>query len=126
MRDIKNPSRNDNNNNDNNNNNNNAGGNLLPPCHGGDGNLFPPGHGLGPGPRPNLGFPPPPLGINEFIQPVIGSPFKSLITYAYGTVFLILLTTKTSSDQFGVYSLAKMFLYFDILTRSPALNLGSF
>ena len=69
MRDIKNPSRNDNNNNDNNNNNNNAGGNLLPPCHGGDGNLFPPGHGLGPGPRPNLGFPPPPLGINEFIQP---------------------------------------------------------
>ena len=42
-----------------------------------------------------------------------------------GTVFLILLTTKTSSNQFGVYPLAKMFLYFEILTSSPTLNLVS-
>ena len=33
--------------------------------------------------------------------------------------------TKTSSDQFGTYSFAKMFLYFDILAISPILNLGS-
>ena len=33
---------------------------------------------------------------------------------------------KTSSDQFGAYSLAKIFLYFEILTWSPSLNLGYF
>ena len=33
---------------------------------------------------------------------------------------------KTSSDQFWVYPLAKMLFYLDILTRSPALYLGSF
>ena len=44
--------------------------------------------------------------------------------YAQGTVCLILLTTKTSSDQFFVYPLAKTLLYFEILTWSPTLNLG--
>ena len=58
--------------------------------------------------------------------PVIGLPFKSLINHIHGTVFLILLTTKTSSYQFWVCPLAKMFLYFEILTRSPTLSLGSF
>ena len=62
LRNIKNPSRKSNNNN--NNSNNNAGGNLFP-GPGDDGKLFP----LGPGPRSNLGFPPPPPTINEFIQP---------------------------------------------------------
>ena len=33
--------------------------------------------------------------------------------------------TKTSSGQFVVHPLAKMFLYFDILTWSQTLNLGS-
>ena len=33
--------------------------------------------------------------------------------------------TKTSSDQFGVYPLAQIFLYLEILTRSPTLNLES-
>ena len=37
-----------------------------------------------------------------------------------------LLITKTSSDQFGVYPLAKFFLNFEILTWSATLNLGSF
>ena len=40
-------------------------------------------------------------------------------------MFLILLKTKTS-DQFWVYPLAKMSLYFNILTQSPILNLGFF
>ena len=30
-----------------------------------------------------------------------------------------------SSDKFGVYTLAKMFFYFDILTWSPTWNLGT-
>ena len=30
------------------------------------------------------------------------------MTHVQGTVFLVLLTTKTSSDQFGVYPLAKI------------------
>ena len=47
------------------------------------------------------------------------------MTYVHGTVFLTSLIRKTSSDQFGVYRLAKIFLYFDVLTRSPTLNLGS-
>ena len=38
--------------------------------------------------------------------------------------FLILLIAKTSSDQFGVYPLAKIFLHFKIPTWSPTLNLG--
>ena len=37
----------------------------------------------------------------------------------------IFLITKTSSKQFGAYHLRKMFLYFDILTWSPILNLRS-
>ena len=36
------------------------------------------------------------------------------------------LITKSSSDQFGVCPLAKMFVYMEILTWSPTLNLGSF
>ena len=47
---------------------------------------------------------------------MISLPLRSLITYVHGTVFLILLTTKTSSDQFGVYPLAKIFLYLEIVT----------
>ena len=35
------------------------------------------------------------------------------------------LATKTFSDQFGVYPFVKMFLYFDLLGRSPILDLGS-
>ena len=35
------------------------------------------------------------------------------------------LITKTFSDQFGVYPLAKIFLYLEILTWSSSLNLGS-
>ena len=48
------------------------------------------------------------------------------MTDVQGTVFLILLITKPSSDPFGVYPLAKMFLYFEILTLSPTLTLGFF
>ena len=33
---------------------------------------------------------------------------------------------KTFSDQFWVYPLVKMFLYFYILTRSPTINLEFF
>ena len=66
LRDIKNPNRK-------NNNNNNAGGNLFPPGPGGDGNVFPPGQG----PRPNLGVPPPPSSINEFVQPVKSANSKT-------------------------------------------------
>ena len=36
-----------------------------------------------------------------------------------------MLIAKTSSDQLGVYPVALMFLYFEILTWSPTLNLGS-
>ena len=66
--------------------------------------------------------------------PIISSPLRSykilmtieiLLIYLYGTVFLTSLITKTSSYQFGVYPLAKMFLYFDVLTWSSTLNLGS-
>ena len=32
---------------------------------------------------------------------------------------------KTSSEQFRTYTFAKIFLYFDILTWSPILDLGS-
>ena len=53
------------------------------------------------------------------------SPLRSLITYVHGTIFLTFLITKVSSDEFGVYALAKMFLYFYILTWSPILNSGS-
>ena len=41
------------------------------------------------------------------------------------TVFLVLLIIKISSDEFDVYPLAKMFLHFEIFTRSPTLYLGS-
>ena len=47
---------------------------------------------------------------------------RSLIKYVHGTVSLI---TKTSSDQFGVYALAKVVSCFEILAWSPTLNLGS-
>ena len=40
----------------------------------------------------------------------------SLTTYVYGTVFLILLTTKTFYEQFETYILAKMFLSLEIKT----------
>ena len=46
----------------------------------------------------------------------MSSPLRLLITYVHGTVFLTLLTTKTSSDQSGEQPLAKIFLYFDNLT----------
>ena len=38
---------------------------------------------------------------------IISSPFRSLIAYVHGTVFLILLITKISADQFGVYLFSK-------------------
>ena len=38
--------------------------------------------------------------------------------------FKLSVITKSSSDQFGVYLLAKAFLYFDILIWLPTLNLG--
>ena len=50
----------------------------------------------------------------------------SLITYVDGTEFCIFLIIKASSGQFWVYPLAKMSLYFGILTQSPTVNLGSF
>ena len=50
---------------------------------------------------------------------------RSLITYIHSTAFLTFLITKTSSDQFETQPFAKMFLYFDILTTWPILNLGS-
>ena len=53
------------------------------------------------------------------------SPLRSLITDVYGAVFLTSLITKTSSDQFGVYPLAKMLLHYNILIRSSTFNLGS-
>ena len=40
-------------------------------------------------------------------------------------LYLYFFITKHSSDQFGVWPLAKMFLYFDILTWSSTINLGS-
>ena len=40
-------------------------------------------------------------------------------------MFLTYLITRNFSDQFGVSPFAKNFLYFDILTESPILNLGS-
>ena len=40
-------------------------------------------------------------------------------------LYFILLITKTSSKEFGVYPLRKMFLYFDIFTWSPILNIRS-
>ena len=40
-------------------------------------------------------------------------------------MFLTYLITRNFSDQFGVSPFAKKFLYFDILTESPILNLGS-
>ena len=49
---------------------------------------------------------------------------RSVITYVQRTVFLTFLATNTSSDQFGTQLFAKMFLYFDIPTISPILNLG--
>ena len=50
------------------------------------------------------------------------SQLTSLTTYAHG----IFLTKKASSDQIGVQPLAKMFLYFEIIARSPNLNSVSF
>ena len=55
---------------------------------------------------------------NSFSQklPMISSSFTSLIMYVHGNIFLTFLITKTYSLQFGVYTLAKMFLYFETLT----------
>ena len=61
----------------------------------------------------------------SYNAPAISSPLKSPKTYVYGTEFLTFLITKTSSDQFGIYRLVQTFSYFDILTKSPILNLGS-
>ena len=57
--------------------------------------------------------------------PMISSPLIWLNTYVHRTVFLTFLITKTSSGQFGVYPLAKMFLCFQILTWPPTVNLRS-
>ena len=46
-------------------------------------------------------------------------------SWPHGTVFLTSLITKSSSGEFGVYLLAKMFSYFDILTWSRTLNIGT-
>ena len=56
----------------------------------------------------------------------ISSPLISLITHVHGTVFLTLLISKASSDQFATLSFAKIFLDFGIITLSPTLNLGPF
>ena len=48
------------------------------------------------------------------------------ITTVQRTVFLTFLITKTSPDQLGTWFLAKMLLYFDILTWLPSLNFGIF
>ena len=53
---------------------------------------------------------------NSSCFPTISPPFKTLIAKVHGTVFLISLITKTTSDQLEAYPLAKMFLYFEILT----------
>ena len=45
--------------------------------------------------------------------------------YVHGTLFLTFVITIASSDQFGTQPFAKMFLYFDVLTWLPALNLWS-
>ena len=55
----------------------------------------------------------------------MSSPLRSFIAYVHKTVFFTFLIAKAYSIQFGMYPLAKMFLYFQILTRSPSLNLGS-
>ena len=49
------------------------------------------------------------LTYNIFPFFLVTSPLRSLITYVHGTVFLILLITKTSSDLFGVQPFPKMF-----------------
>ena len=56
---------------------------------------------------------------------IISSSLRSLMTYVHGTVFLTFLITKSSSDQFGVCPLAKLFLYFHILAWSPTWNIVS-
>ena len=63
-----------------------------------------------------------------FLQniPIISLPLGSLITYVPSTVFLTFLITKISSDQFGVYPFAKIFLYVHILIISAIFNLESF
>ena len=43
--------------------------------------------------------------------------------YVYGTVYLTFLITKTFLDKLGAQPFP--FIYFDILTISPILNLGS-
>ena len=50
----------------------------------------------------------------------------SPIKYFHETVCLHFLLVKISSDKLGVYPFAKLFLYFDIMALSQALNLGSF
>ena len=57
---------------------------------------------------------------------MISSSFKSLRLYIYGTVSFILSTINISLLELGAYPLANIFLYLDILTLSPTLNLLSF
>ena len=47
---------------------------------------------------------------------------NNICLWDYILKFLI---TESSSDQFGMYPLANMFLYFKLLTWWPTLNLGS-
>ena len=49
---------------------------------------------------------------------------RSLKICSWHSIYISLIT-KTSSDQFRVWPFAKIFLYFDLLTLSPTLNLGS-
>ena len=65
---------------------------------------------------------------NSFSQnvPKMYLLLSSHITCLNGTVFLTFLITKISSGWFGTQPLAKMVLYFDILTLSPILSWWSF
>ena len=65
---------------------------------------------------------------NSFSQnvPKMYLLLSSHITCLNGTVFLTFLITKISSGWFGTQPLAKMVLYFDILTWSPILSYDLF
>ena len=58
--------------------------------------------------------------------PKIICRLESSIAYVHWRASLTSLITKSSFQQFGVYPLAKISLYFDILTFSPTSNLGIF
>ena len=65
---------------------------------------------------------------NSFSQniPLISSPSRLLTTCVHSKMFSYSLDTKTSSDQFGMCSFAKIFLFFELYTWSPTFNLGFF